>query len=129
MVLMFAAGGMIWMNLIPQKVPLNPVMADDINAFAKRAFDTIVSKTSALDVLWDEHYSVTSIGWPCRSVTFNNFEYVCTRRLDLTIAERTHRIHTTGLVTDIALAVGILLLLALASEWLIHRRAKQIARI
>ena len=122
-VLMFVAGGMLWANLHRQRVPQNPEMDKDINDFDKRAFATIVSKTPRLDIVWTEHYSVTSMGWPCRAVIFNDFSNLCTERADLTIVERTWRVHYSSLWVDIVLAFAALFLVFWVCERLIRRRA------
>lgn len=127
-VLMFAAGGILWANLAERRVPQDPVMDRDINDFDRRAYETIILKNPDPDITWTDHYRVTSMGWPCRAVTFNDFSTLCLQRADLTIVERTRRFHFTGLLIDAGLALGVLMLLLFVCEFLIRRRTSRTSK-
>src|SRR5579862_2464216 len=84
-------------------------------------------RKTPLDIVWDDIYHATSMGWPCGAVTFNYFAMDCRKfgRDDLSIVERTRRFHFWGLLIDRVLAVGGLCLVTIAFDWLVRRRAAQ----
>ncbi len=127
-VLMFVAGGLLALNMRQQKVPFvtfSQQMIDEINDFDKRAFASITSKTSRLDVVWDERHRVTSMGWPCRAIFINDFAYTVGERPDWSVAELTHNIRYVDLAIDLAFAGSILLLAWWTSETIIRRRTNR----